>query len=263
MPPESTITDSRAVVTASRHISRDVSIVTLRCPDLAAAAEPGNFVNVRVSDRTQPLLRRPFSIHDAEGDEIKLMVKEIGKGTEIFCGCGCGTELSVLGPLGNRFSVGAGDYDTAILVSGGIGTAPMRLLERRLEAAGKRIVNLIGGRTKEDLLREGLTDCRLATDDGSEGLRGTVLALLEEELPALRAEGPPRVFACGPTPMLKAVAAFSREQGIPSEVSLESVMGCGFGICYGCTVEVLKEDGATGTVLLCREGPVIDGGRMV
>ncbi|TCD47841.1 dihydroorotate dehydrogenase electron transfer subunit [Chlorobium sp. N1] len=263
MQRESTITDTRATLTDTRRISRDVSIITLRCPEVAEAAEPGNFVNVRVSDTTQPLLRRPFSIHDAEGDEIRLMVKEIGKGTEIFCGCRPGTELSILGPLGNRFSVEADDYDTALLVSGGIGTAPMKLLERRLRAKGKTIVNLIGGRTKTDLLQDGLSDCRLATDDGSEGLHATVLALLAQELPALCAAGRPRVFACGPTPMLKAVAAFSREQKIPSEVSLESVMGCGFGICYGCSVEVAAPEGGTKTVLLCREGPVIDGGRMV
>jgi dihydroorotate dehydrogenase electron transfer subunit len=263
MPRESTITDIRAAVAASRRISRDVTLITLDCPLISEIAEPGNFVNVRVNDTTQPLLRRPFSIHDAGDGQVTLMVKEIGKGTEIFCRCAPGTELSVLGPLGNSFSLGPEDFDTAVLVSGGIGTAPMRFLEKRLAARGKKVVNLIGGRTKDDLLPEGLTGCRFATDDGSEGFHGTVLALLESLVPSLTEEGTPRIFACGPTPMLRAVARFSRGAGIASEVSLESVMGCGFGICYGCSVEVSAPDGGTKTILLCREGPVIDGGRMV
>lgn len=252
------IVDTRAPIVRSRRITGDVCIITLDCPEIASNAKPGNFVNVKVNDTSQPLLRRPFSIHDTDGRHLDIMVKAVGCGTSIFCNAAEGTEVMVLGPLGNCFDRGGTVFDTAVLVSGGIGTAPMRFLEKQLSSQGKRVVNLAGGRTKEDLLSINLSDCRHATDDGSEGFRGTVVELLSRELPALKTEGALKVFACGPTPMLKALALFCRENCLPCELSLESVMGCGIGICYGCSVEVLNPDGSTGTVLLCREGPVID-----
>jgi dihydroorotate dehydrogenase electron transfer subunit len=171
--------------------------------------------------------------------------------------------MQVLGPLGNCFSIIDPSFDTAILVSGGIGTAPMLFLERQLAAQGVTSINFVGGRTSSDLLTECLSNCHTATDDGSSGFRGTVVDLLAHEIGVLEKKGRLKVFACGPNPMLKAVAAFSRKNGIPCEVSLESVMGCGIGICYGCSVEVHHPDGNTGTILLCREGPVIDAERLV
>ena len=150
------------------------------------------------------------------------------------------------------------EFDTAILVSGGIGTAPMLFLEKILAAKGKKIINLIGGRSKEDLLAPGLSNCRFATDDGSEGFRGNVVELLGSGLPALRKEGTCKVFACGPNPMLKALARLCQANRTACDVSLESVMGCGIGICYGCSVEVKSPDGGLRTILLCQEGPVID-----
>ena len=164
----------------------------------------------------------------------------------------------VLGPLGNCFDISSHEFNTAILVSGGIGTAPMLFLEKILSAKGKAVINLIGGRTKDELLAENLSNCRFATDDGSAGFKGTIVDLLRNELPDLNKEGPLKVFACGPNPMLKALAGFCREHRLACEVSLESVMGCGVGICYGCSVEVRNPDGGLRTILLCQEGPVID-----
>ncbi|RTY37877.1 dihydroorotate dehydrogenase electron transfer subunit [Chlorobium phaeovibrioides] len=258
-----TIADSRATITASRRISPDTSVITLACPEIAGAARPGNFVNVRVSSSTQPLLRRPFSIHNAENGQIELMVKEIGCGTELFCRTEPGTELMVLGPLGNSFSEPSGTFSTAVLVSGGIGTAPMRFLEKAMTAAGKKSINLIGGRSQKELLSDNLSNCRFSTDDGSCGVKGTVVDLLDAEISAIAAEGRVKIFGCGPTPMLKALASYCRQHSLACEVSLESVMGCGFGICYGCSVEIANPEGGTRTILLCREGPVIDGALMV
>jgi dihydroorotate dehydrogenase electron transfer subunit len=168
-----------------------------------------------------------------------------------------------LGPLGNSFDWKSRIFSTAILVSGGIGTAPMLFLEKTLTAEGKKVINLIGGRRKEDLLGNDLTDCRFATDDGSAGYKGTVVDLLRQELPALEKEGALKIFACGPNPMLKALAGFCREHRIACDLSLESVMGCGIGICYGCSVEINAPDGTIRTILLCREGPVIDAELLV
>ncbi|MCF8216785.1 MAG: dihydroorotate dehydrogenase electron transfer subunit [Chlorobium sp.] len=264
MTPESaTIADVTASITSSRKISRDVSVITFECPEIAAAARPGNFVNIKVNDSTQPLLRRPFSIHDVRGASIDIMVKTVGCGTAILTDSPCSVTMKVLGPLGNSFNCRESSFDTALLVSGGIGNAPMLFLEKNLAEQGISCINFTGGKTSEDLLTENLSNCRAATDDGSAGFRGTVVDLLQRDITPLKASGNLKVFACGPNPMLMAVARFCRIHAIPCEVSLESIMGCGIGICYGCSVEVTTPDGGTGSVLLCREGPVIDAERLV
>jgi dihydroorotate dehydrogenase electron transfer subunit len=263
MLEKNSIVDIRATVVHTRRISSSVSIITLDCPTIAAAAKPGNFVNVKISEATLPLLRRPFSIHNAQGTHIDIMVKSIGHGTALFCGTEKGSTVMVLGPLGNCFDLSSKEFKTAILVSGGIGTAPMLFLERTLLAKGKKVINLIGGRTKEELLAGNLSNCRFATDNGSEGYKGTVIELLKNELSDLEKEGPLKVFACGPNPMLKALAGFCHEHRLACDVSLESVMGCGIGICYGCSIEVKNPDGGLRSILLCQEGPVIDAELLV
>ncbi|NTW64304.1 MAG: dihydroorotate dehydrogenase electron transfer subunit [Chlorobiaceae bacterium] len=263
MPVNPSIVDITATVTATSRISSDVTVICLHCPEIAKRAIPGNFVNIKVNDSTQPLLRRPFSIHRVDGESIAIMAKAIGSGTAILCQSPPGSTMQVLGPLGNGFSPPDSSFATALLVSGGIGTAPMLFLEKTLSASGKHVINIIGGRSSGDLLIQNLSNCRTATDDGTAGFRGTAVDLLRHDLPELLDNGPIKVFSCGPNAMLKALAKFCREQHIACEVSLESVMGCGIGICYGCSIEVNAPDGGTETILLCREGAVINAARLV
>ena len=261
MLQSSTIRDLRSHVTGIRPAGQDVSIISMPCPEIAATARPGNFVNIKVSSSDQPLLRRPFCIHNVEGETIEVMVKNVGRGTAMLCGASCGDDLLVLGPLGNAFGTDPGEFDTALLVSGGIGTAPMRFLETTLAAQGTPFANLVGGRSRTDLLTAGLSNVSTATDDGSEGFHGNVVQLLDRHL-ATQTDGQRiKVFACGPNPMLKALANFCKERGLACELSLESIMGCGIGICYGCMVELKNADGEKESILLCREGPVIDSTR--
>lgn len=261
MNPTSSIADIRAHITDTCSIGSDVSVISLECPAIAANARPGNFVNVKVNESNQPLLRRPFCIHDVRGNTIDIMVKNVGKGTNLLCESTCGASVLVLGPLGNSFGVDTGEFDTALLVSGGIGTAPMLFLEKTLAARGVPFMNLVGGRTRTDLLTRGLSNCHTSTDDGSEGFHGNVIELLKQQIQSGSVTGRLKVFACGPNAMLKALARFCKERNIPCELSLESIMGCGVGICYGCMVELNNADGEKETILLCREGPVIDGQR--
>lgn len=256
-----TVTDTRAYIAETRPVGPDVFVISMECPEIAATARPGNFVNIKVNESSQPLLRRPFCIHDVRGEVIDIMVKSVGMGTSLLCEATCGSSLLVLGPLGNAFGTDTGDFDTAMLVSGGIGTAPMLFLEKSLAAKGLGFRNLVGGRTRLDLLTRGLSNCSTATDDGSQGFHGNVVELLSSQLSGTEAPGRVKVFACGPNPMLKALARFCEQRGLPCELSLESVMGCGVGICYGCMVELNNADGEKETVLLCKEGPVIDGRR--
>lgn len=264
MRTESLIADHTVTISSSTCIGPDVSRISFRCPEIAGNAQPGNFVNIKISPQNQPLLRRPFSIHYIDGDRVDIMAKSVGCGTALLCGLAVGAELQVLGPLGNAFSFDDPHYRTALLVSGGIGTAPMRFLEKSIRAQGKNVRNIIGGRTRHDIRKEGLMDCLTATEDGSAGYKGTAIDLLRDRFDDLCRSGPVRIYACGPNPMLKALAEFCRNLNVPCEVSLESVMGCGIGICYGCTVEVRSLDNSgTSTILLCQEGPVLDAERLL
>jgi dihydroorotate dehydrogenase electron transfer subunit len=257
----SAISDIRTRISAIRPAGAGVSILSMPCPEIAADARPGNFVNIKVNAADQPLLRRPFCIHNVEGDTIEVMVKNVGRGTSLLCEASCGESLLVLGPLGNAFGTGTGDFDTAICVSGGIGTAPMRFLENKLASDHIPFHHLIGGRSHADLLTSGLSNVSTSTDDGSDGFHGNVVQLLEKYLAEQNEAGRLKVFACGPNPMLRALARFCRDRAIPCELSLESIMGCGVGICYGCMVDLTNADGEKESILLCREGPVIDGNR--
>lgn len=259
----STVTDTRAPITGARTAGHDVSVISFDCPDIAATARPGNFVNIKVNTTNQPLLRRPFCIHNVRGSIIDVMVKRVGQGTALLCGAVPGTTLPVLGPLGNSFGTETPGIQRALLVSGGIGTAPMLFLERKLAERAVPFTHLVGGRTCTDLLTTGLSNCITATDDGSEGFHGNVVELLRDHIPSLPKGESVKVFACGPNPMLKALARFCRQHALPCELSLESVMGCGIGICYGCMVELNNADGEKETVLLCRDGPVIDAQRFI
>ncbi|MBN1928222.1 MAG: dihydroorotate dehydrogenase electron transfer subunit [Chlorobiaceae bacterium] len=261
MLPSSTIRDLKTRIAGIRPAGPEVSIISMPCPEIAATARPGNFVNIKITSSDQPLLRRPFCIHNVDGERIEVMVKNVGRGTAMLCEAACGDDLLVLGPLGNSFGTDPEAFDAALCVSGGIGTAPMRFLETALADQGTPFHHLIGGRSRTDLLTAGLTNVSTATDDGSEGFHGNVVQLLEHHLASQKPDTRFKVFACGPNPMLKALARFCRDRGIPCELSLESVMGCGIGICYGCMVELQNADGQKESILLCREGPVINGER--
>ncbi|TNJ37860.1 dihydroorotate dehydrogenase electron transfer subunit [Prosthecochloris vibrioformis] len=262
--PTTAVSDIDAVITSTRDIGGGVSIISFNAPDIARNAQPGNFVNVKVGPAAQPLLRRPFSIHNVEDDVVELMVKNIGCGTSMLCQAPEGSCMKVIGPLGNSFTTDTSSLKTALLVSGGIGTAPMLLLEKELNAKGIETIQLVGGRTKEDIHAERLHNCMLATDDGSAGFKGNVVELLEHHLDNFKAKGPLKVFACGPNPMLNALAASCRRNSLSCEVSLETVMGCGIGICYGCQVELRHPSGeGTTTILLCQDGPVVDANQLL
>lgn len=252
--------DTIAMLTGTEPVSDSVSIITLDAPDIAASARPGNFVNIKINEgSTQPLLRRPFSIHNVRGNLIDLMIKSVGTGSTMLRESRPGSLFRILGPLGNAFGINDESFATALLVSGGIGTAPMLFLQQHLLLRKKTVINLVGGRNSNDLLTRHLENCNIATDDGSAGFKGSVVSLLEQHYPGIRETGPVRIFACGPHPMLKAIADFCVRETITGELSLESIMGCGIGICYGCNCYIRTgNDDETDTILLCRKGPVLE-----
>ncbi|MDD5477301.1 MAG: dihydroorotate dehydrogenase electron transfer subunit [Candidatus Omnitrophica bacterium] len=221
---------------------------------IAKNAQPGQFVNIRVSDGLEPLLRRPVSIHRVKGAKVKLFYEVVGAGTQVLSQRKPGELLDMIGPLGNGF-----DYRGAIkakagkniLIAGGMGVAPLVFLAEKIKLS-KPLV-LIGARTKKQILcaREfKALGCgvELATDDGSAGFKGKATDLLKIVLVQAKPLG---LFSCGPRPMLKAVSEIARENKIPAQLSLEEHLACGIGACLGCVVST-----KIGYKRVCKDGPV-------
>ncbi|MDH7515813.1 MAG: dihydroorotate dehydrogenase electron transfer subunit [Bacteroidota bacterium] len=249
-----TAVDTDALVTGLRQVSESIFALRFRAPHIAAAAQPGQFVNVLTSPFYDPLLRRAYSISNVYGEECEILFAVVGKGTSLLARVREGDTLRVLGPLGRPFACEE-PFQTAILVAGGIGIAPFPFLFSRLLDQGKTVIPLVGARCSSLIARGVISGARYATDDGSEGCHGTVVDLFEEYL-STNEPVVPRVFACGPNPMLAALRRSVLGRGIPCELSLESEMACGIGICQGCAVKRSRERDQY--ALVCTDGPCFD-----
>ena len=249
-----------APVTRRERVADNVHILRVRSHAIATTVRAGQFLNIRTEAGFDPLLRRAYSVHRVIGDELEIIFNVVGKGSAILAAMKPGDELDIMGPLGVPFHIDGG-FDNAILVSGGVGIAPMPILGQALEALGRPFVNIHGARTSSMIVDDGrLANVRFATDDGSLGLHGNVVTALErylEEIPATRS----RLFACGPNPMLLALGRFCQTRGLALEVSLECQMACGVGICQGCPVEMTS--GERKYSLVCTQGPNYDFGDIV
>ena len=237
--------------------------LALKAPGISAAAAPGQFVHVRIPGLEPTALRRPFSIYDAADGVLTLLYKTVGRGTAALATAKPGDAASVLGPLGHGFPMKCGG--AALLVGGGFGVAPLYFLARSLKAAGHADVSLfVGGRTATDLLAldrfEALgVPVHSATNDGSAGVQGLVTDPLDDELIRLRQERRSfEIFACGPDPMLKAVAMRATGTGSPGWISMDRHMVCGVGACYACIQKTVR-----GNSRCCIEGPVFAAADLV
>jgi dihydroorotate dehydrogenase electron transfer subunit len=248
-----------AHVTNCRQILEGIFVLSVRVPEIARTSAPGQFVNVRCGAGCFPFLRRPFSISRVEGDEIELVFNVVGHGTTLLSQKKAGENLDVLGPLGVPFKL-HGNYETAILVGGGLGVAPFPFLTDTLLRAKKKVQTIVGARSAKLLIEERLLNVQLATDDGSRGFRGTVIDLLKT-IVGNAAPNTSKLFGCGPTKMLSALSEFARARGIECELSLEGDMACGMGLCQGCPVE--RTDGKKKYSLVCVEGPTFNSNDIV
>ena len=239
-------------------LTGDIFRFTVKAPDMAAAAKPGQFVMVRPGEGLDPLLRRPFSIHQvADGGLLQILFKVIGKGTQALAGLQPGQYMDILGPLGRGFEYTAGHLH--YLVGGGIGIAPLLFLAKQLLKKNNpsAIRVLLGARTGaeiamllEDFKAMGLA-AEAVTEDGSLGQKGLATDLMTP----LHDEHPAMVYACGPYPMLRAVVGLSRNRGWVCQISLETIMACGLAACLGCAVQ--RAD-LNGYVHVCKDGPVFN-----
>jgi dihydroorotate dehydrogenase electron transfer subunit len=267
--------DIPAVVLSNTRLSPDFNVIALEAPDVARQAAPGQFVMVKTSPGLDPLLRRPFSIFEilrTESGEVRglsVLNKRVGVGTSLLYDAQPGDRISCLGPLGRPF-VPVESPAQAWMVAGGVGLAPFVTLAEALAARGTSMTLFYGGRSAADLYHAewfGDMGARLVltTEDGTRGEPGRVTGPLARELAALAPDTAITLYACGPTPMMRAVADLGAAHNRPAFVSLEPVMGCGMGGCYSCVVRVTRPQGTPPThfVRSCMEGPVFDASALV
>jgi dihydroorotate dehydrogenase electron transfer subunit len=265
--------DIDAAVIENRRLSEHYSVLVLDAPAIAAAARPGQFVMLKPTHSTDPLLRRPFSVFEVlRNDEqmpvaISVLNKRTGVGTSLLYDVERGATIGCLGPLGRPFEPVAPPAE-AWLVAGGVGLAPFVTLATRLQELGTPTTLFYGARTAGELYYVDLFDrlgvhTVLSTEDGTRGTTGRVTAPLAEALSGLGDGGAIKLYVCGPTPMMRAVAGLAADHRRDCDVSLEQVMGCGMGGCYSCVVLTRDPGQSPHFVRSCLDGPVFDSRRIV
>jgi dihydroorotate dehydrogenase electron transfer subunit len=262
--------DVSADVIANHPLSADYNVLALAAPAIAAATAPGQFLMIKPVHGRDPLLRRPFSVFEVLRDPagvtigVSILSKRIGLSTSLIYEARPGDRVACLGPLGRPFSI-VEPPDEAWMVAGGVGLAPFATLAEALRARGIRTTLFYGARRGDelfylDLFRALDVDLVLATEDGSVGTPGRIVAPLDRALTMRTANEPGvMIYACGPEGMLAAVAKTAAAHGRPCQVSVERIMGCGLGGCYSCVVPMRGEDGRFHHVRSCIAGPVLMG----
>ncbi len=227
----------------NRPLTDSVMLMRLK-GDTSDITAPGQFVNLKLDGL---FLRRPISVCDCQGDVLTLIYKVVGKGTEQMKKMKAGEEVDILTGLGNGYNMTkAGDH--VLLVGGGVGVPPMYMLARLLREEGKKVTVILGFNTKNEIFyeedfKELGCDVRVATADGSYGIKGFVTNALD----GIDAD---YFYTCGPEPMLKALYNATKISG---QFSFEERMGCGFGACMGCSCKTLY-----GNKRICKDGPVLE-----
>lgn len=232
------------------------------CPEIAEFCKPGQFVQIKVGDDYNHLLRKPISLHqfNQQAGTVDLLYAVVGKGTKSLSQTIINQQIDLVGPLGNGWMKPLNPDSHALLVAGGIGVAPMLALAQELRAQGRAVTLFYGVKSKQALVglaeySELGVDVEVATDDGSHGYHGTAVSALQAHLASGLAV---EIYACGPRPMLRAVQSLANEASLPAQLSLEEYMACGIGACLGCACS--KTDG--GYAHVCTDGPVFRGGEV-
>lgn len=274
-----------AAVVENVRLARDTYRVRLECPEIARRIVPGQFVMLRLAGQNDPLLGRPLALYDVVLDGagrpagIDLVYLVLGKLTGKLARFVPGQLLEVWGPLGNGFSPQPVEH--LVMVAGGIGQTPFLALAKehlgrqrygessRQPASADRVTFCYGTRSRDylaglDDFKQAGVELRMSTDDGSAGHHGFVTDLLKQCLDEnARRNQPCRVVCCGPEPMMAAVARITGEANVPCQVSLETPMACGIGICFSCVAKVRDDAGGWDYRRTCVEGPVFDARSVV
>ncbi len=246
------------IVRENKQLNNQYFLLILGSSDELPEMYPGQFVEVRVDNSPETFLRRPISINfvDYQKNELWLLIQIIGEGTRKLSTCKQGDLLNLLLPLGNSYTIPTNTNSKLLLVGGGVGIAPLLYLGSKLKENGIICDFLLGGRSKYNLLQleefSNFGNVFTTTEDGTFGEKGFVTnhSILTNKKYDL-------IYSCGPTPMMKAVAAYAKSKNTECEVSLENTMACGFGACLCCVT-----DSVDGHVCVCTEGPVFNTSKL-
>ena len=253
-----------AQVLEHREMSGGYRCLDLNVPDIVDCVLPGQFVHLRIPGTEGLVLRRPFSVFKAENGRLSILYKAVGRGTRVMMHLAPGSEVSLLGPLGNGFPLDVGEA-LPVLVAGGYGVAPLYFLATRLGVEGCLFV---GGASRDDIFCVADFEALgwrsvVSTEDGSLGTPGLVTAPLDAWLRELEPGVSPVFYACGPDGMLRAVGDRARAGGWTAWLSLDKHMGCGVGACLACVQKVRDADGTVRWARVCKDGPVFEAGTIV
>lgn len=235
-------------ITSNEKIARDIFKMTL-AGDTSAITAPGQFVNIKLDGL---FLRRPISVCDCVGENLTLIYKTVGHGTEQMSRITAGDELDLLTGLGNGYNTKISG-GSPLLVGGGVGVPPMYMLCKKLISGGKNVTVVLGFNSKDDVFYENEfralgADVHIATADGTYGTKGFVTDVIKDMQYTF-------FYTCGPEPMFRAMHKIMKT---PGQYSFEERMGCGFGACMGCSCKTL-----TGNKRICKEGPVMESEEII
>jgi len=245
----------------NREIADNTFETFLEAPQIAQEVKPGQFINVLPGQSWGNVMRRPMSVAGSDGNAISIIYKAVGPGTIQMSQWQKGEVADIIGPLGNCWS----DFDKyPVIIGGGVGIAPIQFLHHHL--LGNDIAHhmVMGARTKTEhfIDHDPATGVLLCTDDGTLGIKGTVMDAIEQIRKDMGLKNV-KLFVCGPPAMMEATRIFSEKEDLPCDIALETVMACGYGICQGCTMEY-KESGDEKDSyrkkfgLVCLDGPVFN-----
>ena len=239
-----------AIIKSNTKVMPNIYLLWAKASAIAEAARPGQFVMVRASDNNDRILRRPLGIHRVnDKGEIALLYEVVGAGTEWLAQCRKGEHVDILGPMGRGFDVTS---QHLLLVAGGVGIAPLVFLAERAVADGRKVTLLFGAKTAKQVYPKKLlpagVDFVPVTQDGLIEKKGMVTDVLSELVGSAD-----EIFACGPAAMYKAMSQMKVLDGKRIQVSMEARMGCGFGLCNGCSIKTRH-----GMKRVCDDGPVFE-----
>ena len=242
--------NEKCIITELKKLSHTIYSLKFQSNYLMINSTPGQFLNIKIDNTSPQILRRPFSISDIKNDEIEILFNVVGKGTASLAMKKEGEYIDVLGPLGNGFKLN-NDYEKFIILGGGIGIAPFPFLIRKLNEKNIKYDIFFGFRNVNDVVKFKEFHYELSTDDGSLGFKGNVIELFLSRFDIYK-DRRVKIFACGPNKMLKNLEKIYQNNDFDVEVSIESYMACGIGICQGCPVQSRNENK---NYLVCKDGP--------
>lgn len=240
-------------IISKRELIRDVYEMVLEGEAASYINTPGQFINIKINDSLQPYLRRPMSICDYDESHITIIFRVVGEGTKILSQKEVGEQLDCLTGLGNGFE--EQDYQSAVVIGGGLGVPPMYKLAKDLVSKGVQVTAILGFNSAKDVFYqkefENICPTIIATMDGSQGIKGTVIDAMNAYHVQMDA-----YYACGPEKMLDALALHYPDNGY---LSFEARMGCGFGACMGCSCQTKTKPYKR----ICVEGPVLHSSEVI